>query len=75
MAEEKKCISGKLKLHRYKGELSVLSIVIFVHCTKQYPASLFDPEVFRQNEYFHHEASKKGVRDCDVQDQRLVQEM
>lgn len=75
MTEGKKYFSGKHKLYGYKVELSVLPIGICIGCTKHYPGSVSDLEIFRQNSSFHEESSKKVVKDFDLSDEGMLEEM
>lgn len=75
MVEGKKYFSGKNKLYGYMKELLILPIGICSGCTKYYPGSVLDLQIFLQYKNFLHEAPRNVLRDLDVQDQGLLQEM
>ena len=71
MSEGKVYFSVKHKLYGYKVEVSVLPSGLAIGCTKHYPGSISDLEIFRNNSGFHEEASKKVVVDQSYDDNGL----
>eukprot|EP00644_Phytophthora_capsici_P012971 jgi/Phyca11/13914/fgenesh1_pg.PHYCAscaffold_5_\ len=60
--------SGKRKLHGYKVEVSVLPTGKAVNCTKHYPGHVSDIELFRKNQRFHAQSTKKPEAEKRLQD-------
>ena len=72
MQEGKAYFCGKHKLYRLKVEVSVLRNGLAIECTKHYPGSTADAEIFYQNVNFHVAALVKSYENKQLPDPGIL---
>ena len=66
--EGKRVFSGKHKLYGFKVEMSVLPTNIAIDCTRYYPGSVSDFEIFKENIRFHKCSLKQTIEEREEAD-------
>lgn len=72
MQEGKEYYSGKHKLYGYKTEVSVLPNGQAIGCTKPYPGSVSDIDIFFANEDFHFASLSKQGDEAEMADTGIL---